>query len=170
MKVIGRAHVSRTICLFLIKIMIFYDVTWQLLFRDHYLVFWNSWSIYIHILGIFLWSIKNKRFKSPLSIYFHCRSRISFAQLNLPKYTYVVSFYGFIMILDHPKYFGQVTIVLDWSKLFMLTTNCFWTGSIHFGWVQGPLHVVWQVFFGFWVMWSISSWQEYYKSVFFPKL
>ena len=34
----------------------------------------------------------------------------------------------------------------------------------------GPLHVLWQVSFGCWVTWSISSWQEYYKSVFFPKL
>ena len=24
----------------------------------------------------------------------------------------------------------------------------------------GPLHVLWQVFFGCWVTWSISSWQE----------
>ena len=31
-------------------------------------------------------------------------------------------------------------------------------------------HVLWQVSFGFWVTWSISSWQKYYKSVFFPKL
>ena len=35
----------------------------------------------------------------------------------------------------------------------------------------GPLHVFWQVSFGCWVTWSISSWQKYYKSVsFFPKL
>ena len=33
-----------------------------------------------------------------------------------------------------------------------------------------PLHVLWEVSFGFWVMWFISSWQENYKSVFFPKL
>ena len=31
----------------------------------------------------------------------------------------------------------------------------------------GPLHVLWQVSFGCWVTWSISSWQKYYKSVFF---
>ena len=30
----------------------------------------------------------------------------------------------------------------------------------------GPLHVV---CFGCWFTWSISSWQEYYKSHFFPK-
>ena len=30
-----------------------------------------------------------------------------------------------------------------------------------------PLHVLWQVSFGCWVTWSISSWQEYNKSVFF---
>ena len=34
----------------------------------------------------------------------------------------------------------------------------------------GPPHVLWEVSFGFWVTWSISSWQENYKSVFFPKL
>ena len=33
----------------------------------------------------------------------------------------------------------------------------------------GPLHVLWQVSFGCWVTWSILSWQEYDKSVFFPK-
>ena len=32
-----------------------------------------------------------------------------------------------------------------------------------------PPHVLWQVSFGCWVTWSISSWKEYYKSVFFPK-
>ena len=31
------------------------------------------------------------------------------------------------------------------------------------------LHVLWQVSFGCWVTWSISSWQKYYNSVFFPK-
>ena len=35
--------------------------------------------------------------------------------------------------------------------------------------VLGPLHVVWQVSFGCWITWSISSWQNSYKSVFFPK-
>ena len=29
--------------------------------------------------------------------------------------------------------------------------------------------MLWQVSFGFWVTWSISSWQEYYKSFFLPK-
>jgi hypothetical protein len=33
----------------------------------------------------------------------------------------------------------------------------------------GHLHVLWRVYFGCWVTWSISSWQKYYKSVFFPK-
>ena len=33
----------------------------------------------------------------------------------------------------------------------------------------GPLHVLWQASFGCWVTWSISSWQKYYKRVFFPK-
>ena len=34
----------------------------------------------------------------------------------------------------------------------------------------GPLHVLWLVSFGCWVTWSISSWQEYHKSVFFFNL
>ena len=33
----------------------------------------------------------------------------------------------------------------------------------------GPLHVLWQVSFGSWVTWSISSWKKYYKSVYFSK-
>ena len=33
-----------------------------------------------------------------------------------------------------------------------------------------PPHVLWEVSIGFWVPWSISSWQENYKSVFFPEL
>ena len=37
-------------------------------------------------------------------------------------------------------------------------------------WAKGPPHVLWEVSFGFWVTWSISCWQENYKSVFFPKL
>ena len=32
---------------------------------------------------------------------------------------------------------------------------------------KGPLHVLWQVSFSFWVTWSNSSWQQNYKSVFF---
>ena len=35
--------------------------------------------------------------------------------------------------------------------------------------VKGSLHVVWQVSFGCWITWCISSWQNSYKSVFFPK-
>ena len=37
-------------------------------------------------------------------------------------------------------------------------------------WAKGLPHVLWEVSFGFWVTWSISCWQENYKSVFFPKL
>jgi hypothetical protein len=36
-------------------------------------------------------------------------------------------------------------------------------------WTLGPLHVLWQVSFGCWVTWSISSWQKYYKIVFFSQ-
>ena len=35
--------------------------------------------------------------------------------------------------------------------------------------IIGPLHVIWQVSFGCWIMWSISSWQNSYNSVVFPK-
>ena len=31
----------------------------------------------------------------------------------------------------------------------------------------GPLHILWQIYFGCWVTWSISIWKEYHKSVFF---
>ena len=41
--------------------------------------------------------------------------------------------------------------------------------DLHWQCKLGPLHVHWQVSFGCWVTWSILSWQEYYKSVFFPK-
>ena len=34
----------------------------------------------------------------------------------------------------------------------------------------GPLDVVWQVSFGCWITWSILSWQESYKCVFFSKI
>ena len=34
---------------------------------------------------------------------------------------------------------------------------------------HSPLHVLWQVSFGCWVTWSISSWQRYYKSVLFSQ-
>ena len=34
---------------------------------------------------------------------------------------------------------------------------------------KGPLHVVWHVSFGCWITWFISSWQNSYNSVFFPK-
>ena len=41
------------------------------------------------------------------------------------------------------------------------------TNSLDFFSHLGPLHVLWQVSFGCWVTWYISSWQENYKSVFF---
>ena len=43
------------------------------------------------------------------------------------------------------------------------------TNSLDFFSHLGPLHVLWQVSFGCWVTWSISSWQKYHKSFFFPK-
>ena len=47
---------------------------------------------------------------------------------------------------------------------------CFWLCHLDIRIHIGPLHVLWQASFGCWVTWSISSWQEYYKSVSFPKL
>ena len=35
--------------------------------------------------------------------------------------------------------------------------------------IFGPLHVLWQVAFGCWVTWSISSWQKYDNSAFLCK-
>ena len=35
---------------------------------------------------------------------------------------------------------------------------------------QGTLLVHWQVSFGCWLTWSISSWPKYYKSVFFSQI
>ena len=45
------------------------------------------------------------------------------------KLTDAMSFYGSNIILDRPKYFGQVPIVLDGS-------NSFWSGPNHYGQVQ----------------------------------
>ena len=41
--------------------------------------------------------------------------------------------------------------------------------NIYFILELAPPHVLWQVSFGFWVTWSISSWQEHYKNFFFPR-
>ena len=61
------------------------------------------------------------------------------------------------------------------DEMLILCLSYFITTVLHmqmelfskFNW--GPLYVLWQVSFGWWVMWSISSWQKYYKSAFFPK-
>ena len=55
-------------------------------------------------------------------------------------------------------------IVIDWLaklELFLLVYILYYRVLY--------IHVLWQVSFGCWVTWSISSWQEYYKSVLFPK-
>ena len=49
----------------------------------------------------------------------------------------------------------------------------FWSWDLFFemsNYHLGPPHVLWEVSFGFWVTWFVSSWQEKYQSVFFPKL
>ena len=56
------------------------------------------------------------------------------------------------------------------ALLCLLTLGSFWfLCSLSLCSMYGPLHVVCQVSFGFWVTWSISSRQEYYKSFFLPK-
>ena len=61
------------------------------------------------------------------------------------------------------------------TKLFNICWKLLLLKSIKSTWFQqtfnnfGSPHVLWQVSFGFWVTWSISSWQEYYKSFFLPK-
>ena len=60
------------------------------------------------------------------------------------------------------KHMWRSLVYLYW-RLSDFWTTCASNGSL------GPLHVLWQVSFGCWVTWSISCWQEYYKSVFFPK-
>ena len=76
----------------------------------------------------------------------HCDSKMNFAQ----RPGFSGSFFS-----------GSCSLALKLSfkKSFSLNP--------HFGWNLGPLHVLLQVSFGCWVTWSISSWQEYYKSVFF---
>ena len=65
----------------------------------------------------------------------------------------------------------SITFLWIWAVIFFYKTKSLikkWdvvlSGSF------GPQHVLWQVSFGCWVTWSISSWQEYYKSVFFTIL
>ena len=55
-----------------------------------------------------------------------------------------------------------------WKWKSAIAANCFCLAyKVCIFW--GPLHVVWQVSFGCWITWSISSWQKHYKCVFFPK-
>ena len=70
----------------------------------------------------------------------------------------------------------ESVIFVVWIRLLSLSPDIapqiidtrIYKTDIQFWAVSGPLHVLWQIFFGCWVMWSISSWQEYYyKSVFF---
>ena len=52
------------------------------------------------------------------------------------------------------------------QQQFFWGKHCFFLPHII---LLGHLHVLWQVSFGCWVTWSISSWYKYYESVFFPK-
>ena len=70
-------------------------------------------------------------------------------------------------IIEHRPSFGSFSTVIYITKIYVasvtlqqvqilgLTLFCAW---------YGPLHVLWQVSFGCWVTWPISSWQKYYKS------
>ena len=72
-----------------------------------------------------------------------------------------IDFSYFLYVIDYfIKGIDEHTFL--WSSISLIHI-CF--GYQYFG----PLHVLWQVSFGCWVTWSISSWQKYYKSVFFPK-
>ena len=57
------------------------------------------------------------------------------------------------------------TIWAVYKKLDKITFLYFFLKMIQFH--PAPPHVLWQVSFGCWVTWSISSWQKCYKSVFF---
>ena len=73
-----------------------------------------------------------------------------------------------------PRYFAILfqALILWFPHLFLnLNTKIsylditIWYQAI----ISNTLHALWQVSYGCWVTWSISCWQEYYKSVFFPK-
>ena len=94
----------------------------------------------------------------------HYKDKHGFDNLNLRSL--VLSEFIFEKML-HSKYVKVwIYIKIFISKKFLFT---FW-GALHSSQnIRGPLHVLRQVSFGCWVTWFISSWQEYYKSVFFPK-
>ena len=68
------------------------------------------------------------------------------------------------------KLLGVIKALTRKTASYLITMLLFLGYFLSFAVTLGPLHVLWQVSFGFWVTWSISSWQKYYKSVFFPKL
>ena len=88
-----------------------------------------------------------------------------------PKFQVVVSDICLINMFALHMYHMCLTLLILWHYLMIpsakplhsLYTKRFLKRLYN----RGPLHVLWQVSFGCLVTWSISSWQEYYKSVFF---
>ena len=73
--------------------------------------------------------------------------------------------------LDHTatekKMKTNISMVTYMFVFFHIGFKFFW--KKHYNYNLDPLHVLSQVSFGCWVTWSISSWQEYQKGVFFPQ-
>ena len=68
-------------------------------------------------------------------------------------------------------YIGLLSIVAELflfeAKNFFFSNDFFYNLAVNI--LLGPLHVIRQVSFGCWITWSISSWQNSYKSFFYPK-
>ena len=91
---------------------------------------------------------------------------------SISSYTSLFSFHTVKLYISWEAYFPILFIDLclrqiSWEFVARLYDRIFTFSIILLGFYLGPLHVLWQVSFGCWVTWSISCWQEYYKSFFF---
>ena len=82
--------------------------------------------------------------------------------------------YYFLIVVRFiiPMLILLATSILIIKKVSMYSIYCLFQLMIFrlLFWGQlGPLHVRWQISFGCWVTLTLSSWQDYYKGVFFPK-
>ena len=124
---------------------------------------------------IFLW----QKMAESFWFFFHwriwkCESKFYFLHILKTLIFHVLNFLKMCPNFDFDTKLSQVhrtflwlfsqTFGLAYSPVNSAKLSCSSEVSL------GPLHVLWQVSFDYWVTWSISSWQEYYKSVFFPKL
>ena len=90
---------------------------------------------------------------------------VSFLELNVSKMLCGVTQMIFVCKLQknhlgntpNPNIKQIYLLFISWCYEIYILYNC---SKTHYG----PQHVLWQVSFGCWVMWSISSWQKYYKS------